>query len=117
MIKINLLPPEKRKAERTPLPRFGLMMADAAVLGVVLILVIISYIQILNTEKEIEIQKGVLADLQPAVQKHDKLEREVTVLKGELEALGKITGLRPFEWWQIFDYVWDTVEDNKRVWL
>jgi len=117
MIKINLLPPEKRKAERTPLPRFGLMMADAAVLGVVLILVIISYIQILNTEKEIEVKKSELAELQPFVQKHDKLQRDLAVLKGELEALGKITGLRPFQWWQVLDYIWDTVEDNKRVWL
>ena len=32
MIKINLLPPEKRKAGRTPLPRFFLIVINAAAL-------------------------------------------------------------------------------------
>ena len=117
MIKINLLPPEKRKAEKTPLPRFGLMMADVAVLGVVLVLLIISYLQILRKETEIEVKKSELADLQPFVQTHDKLLAESNILKAELASLEQVTGLRPFEWWQIFDAIWDVVEDNKRVWL
>ena len=36
MIKINLLPTEKRKAERTPLPRFLLIASTAAAFFILL---------------------------------------------------------------------------------
>jgi len=117
MIKINLLPAEKRKAERTPLPRFGLIMADVAVLGVVILFVIISGIQILNTKSQIQTKNEELAALQPAVREHDALLNDVNRLTGELNSLKKVTALRPFQWWKVFDAVWDVVENNKRVWL
>jgi len=117
MIKINLLPAEKRKAERTPLPRFGLIMVDVAALGLVLLALIISWIQIVNTGNQIEAKKTELAGLQEAVKKHDALLADVELRTRELASLKKVTDQRPFEWWKVFDAVWDVVENNKRVWL
>jgi hypothetical protein len=117
MIKINLLPAEKRKAERTPLPRFGLMMADVAVLGVVLLLVIISFVQIGYRNTEIKVKNEQLESLQPDVKKHDALLADVNRMSGELASLKKVTDQRPFEWWKVFDAVWDVVQTNQRVWL
>ena len=117
MIKINLLPLDKRKTERTPLKGAGLMIADAAVIGVILIGVIISWIQILNTGKEIDEKEKTLASLQEDVKKHDRLTAEVAQLQRDADDLARVTGMRPFEWSEVFDKIWDCVEKQKRVWL
>src|SRR5688572_4575340 len=109
MIKINLLPLDKRKTERTPLKGAGLMIADAAVLVVVAILVVISFIQIGNVTTEIDAQKKTLESLQPFVKQHDQLQGEVARLSTEEGDLKKVTATRPFEWSEIFDAIWDVV--------
>ena len=45
MIKINLLPVEKRKPERTPLPRFGLILANVAAGGVLVAVLVLELIR------------------------------------------------------------------------
>jgi hypothetical protein len=117
MIKINLLPLDKRKTERTPLKGAGLMIADAAVAAVVAILVVISFIQIGNVNAEIEANKKTLESLQPFVQQHDALLAEVTRLTAEEADLKKVTSTRPFEWSEVFDSIWDAIHKHKRVWL
>jgi hypothetical protein len=117
MIKINLLPLDKRKTERTPLKGAGLMIADALVFGVVAILVIISLIQINHVNTQIEAQKKTLASLQDDVKKHDQLMAESIQLGRDFADLEKVTAARPFLWSEVFDAVWDAVNKHKRVWL
>ena len=117
MIKINLLPLDKRKTERTPLKGAGLMIADAAVLGVVVILIVIHVIQIGNLNTEIVETKKVVASLQEDVKKHDMLKAKAEELTRQLTDLEKVTGTRPFFWSEVIDGLWDVVAKHKRVWL
>jgi len=117
MIKINLLPLDKRKTERTPLKGAGLMIADALVIGVFAVLVIISLLQIGNVKADIEAQKKTLDSLQADVARHDKLKNEVAGLERDLGDLEKVTATRPFEWSVIFDALWDVIHKHKRVWV
>jgi hypothetical protein len=117
MIKINLLPLDKRKTERTPLKGAGLMIADAAVLVVVVILVVIHVIQIGNLNTEIAEKKKTVASLQEDVKKHDMLKAKAEELARQLTDLEKVTATRPFYWSEVIDALWDTVAKHKRVWL
>ena len=117
MIKINLLPLDKRKTERTPLKGAGLMIADAAIFVGVAILVVISLIQISNTNAEIAQHEKTLKELDPAVKEHDRLALLTKKREGELKDLEAVTGTRPFEWSQVIDLIWDSVAKHKRVWL
>ena len=117
MIKINLLPLDKRKTERTPLKGAGLMIADALVIGVFVVLVIISLLQISVVKTEIAEQQKTLESLQPDVKKHDALKTEVAQLERDLADLEKVTATRPFEWSVIFDALWDVIHKHKRVWV
>jgi hypothetical protein len=117
MIKINLLPLDKRKTERTPLKGAGLMIADALVIGVFVVLIIISLLQISVVRSNIEEQKKTLDSLQEAVREHDKLKADVSQLERDLGDLEKVTGTRPFEWSVIFDALWDVIHKHKRVWV
>ena len=117
MIKINLLPLDKRKTERTPLKGAGLMIADALVFGVVAILVIISMIQIGHVNTRIEQQKKTLASLQDDVKRHDQLMAESIQLGRDFADLEKVTAARPFLWSEVIDGVWEAVNKHKRVWL
>lgn len=117
MIKINLLPLDKRKTERTPLKGAGLMMADAAIAGAFIIAAIISWIQVLNTEAQVEAKKKTLDSLQEDVKKHDRLLAQSQQLQRDADDLARVTGMRPFEWSEIFDKIWDAIEKHKRVWV
>ncbi|HZN61201.1 MAG TPA: DUF948 domain-containing protein [Planctomycetota bacterium] len=117
MIKINLLPLDKRKTERTPLKGAGLMIADALVAGVVVILVIISLIQIGHVNTQIDQQTKTLASLQDDVRKHDQLLAKSIQLQKDFNDLEMITAARPFLWSEVFDAIWDAVNKHKRVWL
>ncbi len=117
MIKINLLPLDKRKTERTPLKGAGLMIADAVVFAAVAILVVISLIQIGNVQAEIDAKKKTLASLQDDVRRHDELKRQSETLQMEYNDLEKVTATRPFKWSEVVDGLWEAVDKHKRVWI
>jgi hypothetical protein len=116
MIKINLLPTEKRKAERTPLPRF-LLIASTAAAFFILLFYNLWILKLISDEKsEIARQQAELLRLQPFVQEHDKLKAQETALKNKvLEIEGLIN--RDVEFWRTVNALWDVIHQNKRVWI
>ena len=117
MIKINLLPLDKRKTERTPLKGVGLMIADAAIAAVVIILIVIHVIWNSQLTTDIETKKKTIASLANDVKEHDKLVAEVRQLTNEKNDLDKVVATRPFFWSEVIDGIWDVVAKHKRVWL
>jgi len=117
MIKINLLPLDKRKTERTPLKGVGLMIADAAIAAVVIILIVIHVIWNSQLTTDIEAKKKTIASLANDVKEHDKLVAEVRQLTNEKNDLDKVVATRPFFWSEVIDGIWDVVAKHKRVWL
>lgn len=116
MIKINLLPVEKRKTERTPLPRMMLIIATAAVAAIAVLVNVVVYFQILGVERDIEDRKNTLVRLEPKVKEHDRLQARVAQLKAkvsEIESLVK----REVEHWRAVNALWDVIQASPKVWV
>jgi hypothetical protein len=117
MIKINLLPQDKRKAERTPLPRFFLIMATAAAAAVLILYnVWVNLIVIRGVEQDIAAEQTKLQMLQADVAKHDQLQTELSQLQAKVtEIKGLVT--REVHWWRAVNALWDVIHDNPKVWI
>lgn len=116
MIRINLLPVEKRRKERTPLPRLGLVMLDASVLAVVVVYCIFVFLQIVAKEGEIADLSKKLNDLKPFVEQHAKLTEQIKKVETSVTEVEK-TAKRNIEWWRAVDMVWEVFHNNPRVWV
>lgn len=116
MIKINLLPTEKRKAERTPLPRFMLIASTAAAFFILLFYNLWILKQISDKKDEIAAEHEALRRLEPSVQEHDKLLARQTELQNKVR---EIEGLisRDVEFWRTINALWDVIHQNPRVWI
>ena len=116
MIKINLLPTEKRKAERTPLPRFLLIASTAAAFFILLFYNLWILKLISDKKDEIVAQQAELQRLQPSVQEHDKLLARQTELQNKVREIeGLIT--RDVEFWRTVNALWEVIHQNQRVWI
>jgi hypothetical protein len=116
MIRINLLPTEKRKAERTPLPRFLLIASTAAAFFALLFYNIWILSLITGTNNEIKQQQQLLQDLRPDVELHDKLLAEETALKNKVREIESLIN-REVEYWRTINALWDVIHNNPRVWI
>src|SRR5215204_2319483 len=116
MIKINLLPTEKRKAERTPLPRF-LLIASTAAAFFILLFYNLWILKLISDEKnEIARQQAELQRLQPFVKEHDRLLAEQTALQNKVREIESLIN-RDVEFWRTVNALWDVIHQNKRVWV
>lgn len=116
MIRINLLPVEKRKAERTPLPRFGLIVVDVGVLTLVVFGCAYLLLQINNVRRDINNLKTEVASLEPDVQRHQQLTSQIKTLEATLGEISRTAG-RPVEWWRAMDALWEVIHFNPRIWV
>jgi len=116
MIRINLLPTEKRKAERTPLPRFLLIASTAAAFFILLFYNLFILKMISDTTEEIKRQQENLARLRPDVELHDKLLAEETALKNKVREIESLIS-REVEYWRTINALWDVIHNNPRVWI
>jgi hypothetical protein len=116
MIKINLLPPEKRKAERTPVSRFALILVDVIAAMIILAYLATIVLRIWDVESQIEIKNQELRSLQPAVAEHDRLEREHQMLQAKVREIEDLTR-RDVEWWEAVNSLWDVIHQNPKVWI
>jgi Tfp pilus assembly protein PilN len=116
MIKINLLPPEKRKAERTPPRFFAMVVVNVAALALIGVYLLFVWMEIRETEEKILSKQVELANLQKAVQEHDELEREFGQLQAKIREIDDLTK-RDVEWWDAINALWDVIHQNAKVWI
>jgi Tfp pilus assembly protein PilN len=116
MIKINLLPLEKRKAERTPLPRFMLILGAAITAAAAVLVNIIVYLQIMGVEREIRDNTETLERLAPRVQEHDNLQAQVAALKAKVDQIDSLSK-REVHFWRAVSALWDVIQANPKVWI
>jgi hypothetical protein len=117
MIKINLLPSEKRKAERTPLPHFVLIVINAAAL--VIFAAGIAYfalIKIPDIDNQTQAAVRERQSLQKDVETHDLKLKEMQGLQAKVGQIDQLT-TRNIEWWQAINAVWDVIVENDKVWI
>jgi Tfp pilus assembly protein PilN len=116
MIKINLLPPEKRKAERTPVSRFALILVDVIAAMIILAYLATIVLKIWDVESQIDIKNQELKSLQSAVEQHDRLDREQQALQAKVREIEDLTG-RDIQWWEAVNALWDVIHQNPKVWI
>ena len=87
MIEINLLPPQYRSVERTPLPVFvGLILGVVLIAGAVFVMVRTAGVtQDLKNQKQE--QEGLLAKAQQEEQDFDKLVKSIEDAKGRINTV------------------------------
>lgn len=118
MLKINLLPLEKRRPERTPLPRFLAILAVVAGTGSLIAVLIGTYIAYRNAATERDNMKADLATPKTAeIQAKNKVwkDRQKTY-----EARKNVLrDLRPkFQWSEVLDLLCDKLDaTHKKVWF
>ena len=117
MIRINLLPIEKRKAERTPVPRFFLILATAGVAAGVFFYILYVILEINRVSGEIQQQQAELNGLQPQVNEYENLVRQKTAAEGKYrEISGVVARTAPIGFWRLASAVWDVLNAHK-VWI
>jgi hypothetical protein len=116
MIKINLLPTEKRKAERTPLPRFLLIASTAAAFFILLFYNLFVLKMISDTQDDIVRENKTLNDLARDVAEFDRLTAEETALKNKVKEIESLIN-REVEYWRTVNALWDVIHNNPRVWI
>lgn len=116
MIRINLLPADKRKAESTPIGRQLLNYATVAVAGGVIAGLAFMWVAILSVENDIEDAKKELAGLAPAVAEFTTLTSEKKQLEDRVKDLKAVTQ-RDVEWWEAINTVWSVVHAHPKIWI
>ncbi len=118
MIKINLLPIEKRKAERTPLPRFILISATAGVATLVIVVLIFVLLKIKFVGDEIKTNIANRDRLKPQVDDYDKLAAQKTDIQTKINELKTVTSRDLAEgWWHTINAIWDVIQAHPKVWI
>jgi len=116
MIKINLLPTEKRKAERTPLPRFLLIASTAAAFFILLFYNLWILKRISDTVDATKEQNNILVSLKPKVDEFELLSAEETALKNKVKEIESLI-TRDVEYWRMVNALWDVIHFNPKVWI
>jgi hypothetical protein len=118
MIKINLLPTEKRRAERTPFPRLILIVSTAGVAAGVTVIILFILLRIADTNAQIAENKTTLQRLQPQVAEFERLTKthnDLVTKVREIDSL--ITRDVPDGWWRAVNALWDEIHKNPKIWI
>lgn len=117
MLQINLIPVERRRKERTPLPRFIVIIAMVIVCLGILIWDVKTLLDTKSLRHDLDEKKKELTSLQESVKNiPELLAKQLLLVAWEVEA-DIITNSRPFKWWHAVDIIWDIFAEFPTVWI
>ena len=118
MLKINLLPENKRRAEATPIARMVTILAGLVV-GLALVVLLIFQLLVLrpglNSDLDAAIKKGT--DLKKFAEQADAKKKDIEAMESRKKAIDDLLASRKILWYDIMDKVVDVVERNPLSWL
>jgi hypothetical protein len=118
MIRINLLPAEKRKQERTPLPRLTLIMFTAAAATGIVIWILWILLEIKKTKYDIETVTADLKSLQLRLPEYTARTEERDKLKAKITEIDSLSSRDMDDgWWRAINALWDVINNHPRVWI
>jgi len=117
MIKINLLPPERIRKERTPLPRFLAMIAATVICLLMIFWNVYLFTGNKQKEDELKIKQKDLNELLEKVKPYDQMLVEEKEISDWNNVAKQIKGTRTFFWWEAIDQVWDAIHSVRDVWI
>ncbi len=117
MIKINLLPPELRKPERTPLPRRLAYFVGTAVVAGSVVLCAFIWTWIKQVEDQIADLQVVKAAAVEATKDYDSVKQEYERYVARKLAVDEIRAKRKFRWSKRLDILADVIDAVPRMWI
>lgn len=117
MLQINLIPLERRRKERTPLPRF------VGIIGVAIVCVGIALYDIktvVDTNGQRTIlsgKKDTIAGLEKKVSEFPKWQQDEADLLQWDSTAEAVKKTRSFKWWTALDVLLDVLADFPTVWI
>lgn len=118
MIRINLLPVEKRKAERTPVPRFFMIVATAGAAAGIFFYVMYILLEINNVSNQIQDTQNEISALRPKVAEFERLTQQKTAALAKLDQITSVL-TRDIEigYWRAANALWDVISSHHKVWI
>lgn len=116
MIQINLLPPEKRRVEKTPPHIFVLMIVDVILITSLIFYLISIYLKVSETERIIKDHKVTLKELKPFVTAYDKAESELSGLTKMIKEIEGVV-IRRFKISDALDAITEVIQQNPKIWI
>jgi hypothetical protein len=118
MIRINLLPIEKRKAEHTPVPRFFMIIATAGMAAGIFFYVMYILLEINSVSNQIQETRDQLTKLQPKVSEFERLTQQKQAALAKLsEITSVLTRDIDIGYWRAANALWDVVSAHHKVWI
>lgn len=120
MLKVNLLPPERRQREGTPLPRFIILLVGVALISSEVAVGAWGYIKWQNLVEEKTSLQEEKGRLQKSVDKFEELKKQISRLKKRKEVLNEI---RPpgkkekYQWSYSLDQLFTVIDQSPGVWI
>ncbi|MBI2901669.1 MAG: hypothetical protein HYY17_15910 [Planctomycetes bacterium] len=118
MIKINLLPPEQRPVDRTPVPRLALiLLTTLAGVGLLAYIAYLILVEVRAKNDELVEARKKLRQYDAQVKQYDQLDGDLKKEIAKTADIEKIA-VRDVPWWQVIDALWSVVAvQDRRVWL
>ncbi|MFH1230157.1 MAG: hypothetical protein V1709_01530 [Planctomycetota bacterium] len=117
MICINLLPPERQRKERIPLPRFLAMNAAIIICALLLIWNVYQYRETKQQSAIYNTKKEDLESLLKKVELYDQMLVDETELNKWNKTAAEIKNTRSFLWWEKIDELWDVIHSSHDIWI
>ena len=118
MIKVNLLPIEKRKAESTPLPRFVAILGGVVVVLLMGVAAAFFWMQSSLLDKELTDLDGQIAEAKTKTAEKNSLEMKVKQQKARGDAIDSIEKSRQVLWAERLDRIAQVLDKQARkVWM
>lgn len=117
MIRINLLPPEMRRAERAPASRrISILLGIVATIAASACLAWV-YMEIHRLDVEIATLQVAKAQAEEAVKDYETLKAEVAKLKARKDAIDGLKANRKFRWSKQLDSLADVIDALPKLWF
>lgn len=118
MLRFNLLPPERRHQDKTPILRLLAIYSSVVLSLILLFWNLHTYIiKIGGCRKILADKKNELTILKEATRDFDVVQKEVVNLNKRTQIIETIKSSRAFLWWETIDQLLDVICDNPRVWI
>jgi hypothetical protein len=116
MLKVNLLPPEKRKLKRTPYYALVPLVVSVALLTGSIAAAVLFYMEDQELQQQIAAAKVEVSQLEPFKARYEALDGEIKLIQGRIGSIEQITKRSVF-WGEVLAALVEVTSKNPRVWL
>ena len=117
MLQINLIPLEKRRKDRTPLPRFLIIIGSIIIVLGLLFWDLTTWVNTNNEKGKLDVLKQEVEKKKSSLVDLSKLQDEKKQLEGWKQAADAVKALRVFKWWEVVDDLWYIFGEFPDIWI